>query len=304
MQFRFCSSSTILILKSILLNDLENKDIFPLEWEPNSDTDITFDSFTVSRTFTHQPRVDPPSALYWLEEMAWSLSPTLSKFQPWPDRADQFICLSKSKYVKNNHFQIEALRWFAAIANEYPTMSGAFTQLFNYHNKIKYSNSSILWKYHLPQRKNTKNVNSLGQLFMVIAMLCFPCLTKIQISVHSINPNTCDSKELFQLKNVSTTSSKIVNVTFYLEYIFYTEKKRYTTDCPVPLSDLHHFGGGSDRISKFYYHPGLCIQQTLSGTSSSGSKVVTQAGCCRCCARPWLITLGGNILFCFSQVTD
>ena len=211
MQFRFCSSSTPWILKSILLNDLENKDIFPPEWEPNSDTDITFDSFTVSRTFTHQPRVDPPSALYWLEEMAWSLSPTLSKFQPWPDRADQFICLSKSKYVKNNHFQIEALRWFAAIANEYPTMSGAFTQLFNYHNKIKYSNSSILWKYHFPQRKNTKNVNSLGQLFMVIAMLCFPCLTKIQMSVHSINPNTCDSKELFQLKNVSTTSSKIVN---------------------------------------------------------------------------------------------
>ena len=224
MQFWFCSSSTPRILKSILLNDLENKDIFPPEWEPNSDTDITFDSFTVSRTFTHQPRVDPPSALYWLEEMAWSLSPTLSKFQTWPDRADQFICLSKSKYVKNNHFQIEALRWFAAIANEYPTMSGAFTQLFNYHNKIKYSNSSILWKYHLPQRKNTKNVNSLGQLFMVIAMLCFPCLTKIQMSVHSINPNTCDSKELFQLKNVSTTSSKIVNVTFYLEYIFYTEK--------------------------------------------------------------------------------
>lgn len=44
------------------------------------------------------------------------------------------------------------------------------------------------------------------------------------MSVHSINPNTCDSKELFQLKNVSTTSSKIVNVTFYLEYIFYTKK--------------------------------------------------------------------------------
>ena len=96
------------------------------------------------------------------------------------------------------------------------------------------------------------------------------------MSVHSIKPNTCDSKELFQPKNVSTTSSKIVNVTFYLEYIFYTKKKRYTTDCPVPLSDLHHFGGGSDRISKFYYHRGLCIQETLSGTSILGSKIVTQ----------------------------
>ena len=98
------------------------------------------------------------------------------------------------------------------------------------------------------------------------------------MSVHSINPNTCDSKELFQLKNVSTTSSKIVNVTFYLEYIFYTKKKNVIppTDCPVPLSDLHHFGGGSDRISKFYYHRGLCIQETLSGTSILGSKIVTQ----------------------------